>query len=239
MLEQIADFESWGFSLSTLGVLAALVALETILSADNAVALAALVQPLENPEHQRLALNWGLVGAFVLRVALILTATWVIRFWQFELAGALYLLWLALKYFWERLAAARAAEDPTHSYVPPDKLTSLWQVIPLIALTDLAFSLDSVTTAVALADETWLVLTGGIIGIVTLRLLAGLFVRWLEEFVYLQDAAYLTVLGVGTRLFLKALLPAYVPPEWIMLTLITALFAWGFSKRALPDAQQD
>jgi predicted tellurium resistance membrane protein TerC len=96
MLDQLAGYAGEGFSLNTLGVLLALVALETSLSADNAVALATLVQHMEDREHQRRALNWGLVGAFLLRITLLLTATWVIQFWQFALAGALYLLWLGL-----------------------------------------------------------------------------------------------------------------------------------------------
>jgi YkoY family integral membrane protein len=237
MLEQLAGYAGEGFSLNTLGVLLALVALETSLSADNAVALATLVQHMEDREHQRRALNWGLVTAFLLRVALLLTATWVIQFWQFALAGGLYLLWLGAKHFWSRFFASgidsEFSDDLSH------QPNSLWQVIPLIALTDLAFSLDSVTAAVALSNETWLVLAGCMIGVIALRFLAGLFVQWIEQFTYLQDAAYLTVLGVGMRLLFKALLPDYVPPEWAVLMFIAVMFAWGFSKRILPEAQAD
>ncbi|WP_432812503.1 hypothetical protein [Pantanalinema sp. GBBB05] len=68
-------------------------------------------------------------------------------------------------------------------------------------------------------------------GVVTLRCLAGLFVCWLEQFVYLQDAAYLTVLGVGLRLLCKALQPDIVPPDWTVLAMVGILFTWGFSKR--------
>ncbi|HEY9709475.1 MAG TPA: hypothetical protein V6D48_14825 [Oculatellaceae cyanobacterium] len=237
MLEQLAGYAGEGFSLNTLGILLALVGLETSLSADNAVALATLVQHMEDREHQRQALNWGLVGAFLLRIALLLTATWVIQFWQFELAGALYLLWLGTKHFWNRFSTSEFDSEVSGSV--GNQPNSLWQVIPLIALTDIAFSLDSVTTAVALSSETWLVLTGCTIGVITLRFLAGLFVELLAKFTYLQDAAYLTVLGVGMRLLFKALLPGYAPPEWAVLTFIAVLFAWGFSKRALPEPHGD
>jgi predicted tellurium resistance membrane protein TerC len=44
------------------------------------------------------------------------------------------------------------------------------------------------------------------IGVITLRFLAGLFVELLAKFTYLQDAAYLTVLAVGMRLLFKACL---------------------------------
>jgi YkoY family integral membrane protein len=235
-------FEQWtqtigvSFSLNTLGLLLALFALETVLSADNAVALAALVQPLANSQQQRQALNWGLMGALVLRIALLFTATWIIRFWQVELVGALYLLWLAGKHFWARFAMNLELDEMGSQQ---QSTCSLWQLTAVIALTDLAFSLDSVTTAVAISDQTWIVLTGCMLGVITLRFLAGLFVECLERFTYLQDAAYITVLGVGLRLLCKALQPAMVPPDWIVLTLIIVAFAWGFSKRALPEAQVD
>ncbi|HEY9602665.1 MAG TPA: hypothetical protein V6C85_13705 [Allocoleopsis sp.] len=215
-------------SLNTVLILLALIALETVLSADNAVALAALVQPLPDPKQQRQALNWGLSTAFVLRISLLFTATWVMQFWQFEFVGALYLLWLAGKYFWEQFRTVQEMSEMERSRL---STPTFWRVIPLIALTDLAFSLDSVTTAVALSDRLWLVVTGCTIGVIALRFLAGLFVRWLEQFTYLQDAAYLTVLGVGLRLLCKAVQPDIVPPDWIVLAMIGVLFAWGFSRR--------
>ncbi|MBD2499488.1 TerC family protein [Anabaena azotica] len=235
MLEQVTTHLSTDFSLKTLGILLVLIALETVLSADNAVALAAIAQDIEDPQQQRQALNWGLIIAFVLRISLLFTATWVIQFWQFELGGALYLLWLSGKHFWNYFFPD-TTEEITHS--SPDKNYQFGQIILLIALTDLAFSLDSVTAAVAVSSQTWLVLIGCIIGIFTLRFMAGLFVRWLAEFPYLLDAAYLTVFGVGTRLMFKALIPAHAPPQWMMLTLIAVLFTWGFSKRVTPEVQE-
>ena len=223
------EFSGITLSLNTALILLALVALETVLSADNAVALAAFVQPLQDPKQQQQALNWGLAAAFILRIALLFMATWIIQFWQFEFVGALYLLWLAGKHFWEQF---RPTEETIETEPSPETSLSFWRVIPYIALTDLAFSLDSVTTAVAFSDRLWLVLTGCIIGIVTLRFLAGLFVRWLDEFIYLQDAAYLTVLEVGLRLLCKATQPDWVLPDWLMLTIVAVLFAWGFSKRS-------
>jgi YkoY family integral membrane protein len=205
-------------------VLLILVALEAVLSADNAIALAAIAQGLEDSQLQRRALNFGLVAAYVLRITLILTATWVVQFWQFELLGAAYLLWLVFEHF-------RSEEDEEHHHRGP-RFTSLWQTIPLIAVTDLAFSLDSVTTAIAISDKTWLVITGGTIGVITLRFMAGLFIRWLKEYVHLEDAGYITVGFVGLRLLVRALKPELVPPEWLMIAAIALVFIWGFSKRA-------
>ncbi|MBZ8180052.1 MAG: DUF475 domain-containing protein [Oscillatoria sp. PMC 1051.18] len=204
-------------------ILLILVLLEAVLSADNAVALASIAQGLEDPKLQRSALNFGLVAAYVLRIALIITATWVVQFWQFEVAGAAYLLWLVFNYF-------SSPEDEDHNR-KGSQFSTLWQAIPIIAITDLAFSLDSVTTAIAVSDQTWLIIAGGTMGVIALRFLAGLFIRWLDEYTHLEDAGYITVGFVGIRLLLKALKPDFVPPEWVMIVAIAAVFIWGFSQR--------
>ncbi|MBD1804817.1 TerC family protein [Microcoleus sp. FACHB-SPT15] len=207
-------------------VLLILVALEAVLSADNAIALAAIAQGLEDGKLQNRALNFGLVAAYVLRITLILTATWVVQYWQFELLGAAYLLWLVFQHF-------SAEEDEENQHHGP-RFTSLWQAIPLIAVTDLAFSLDSVTTAIAISDKTWLIVTGGTIGVITLRFMAGLFIRWLKEYAHLEDAGYITVGFVGLRLLVRAIKPELVPPEWLMIAAIALVFLWGFSERIEP-----
>lgn len=226
MLDQILD-SPFHVGVEASLVLLVLVFLEAVLSADNAIALAALAQGLEDPKLQSQALNLGLVVAYVLRISLILTATWVTQFWQFELLGAAYLLWLVFQYF-------TSGDDGDQHHGP--RFESLWQAIPLIALTDMAFSLDSVTTAIAVSQETWLVLTGATIGIIALRFMAGLFIRWLEEYVHLEDAGYITVALVGLRLLLRVVNEELVPPEWLMISAIALIFLWGFSQRTCPDS---
>lgn len=223
MLDRI--FQSpWHESIETTAVLVLLVAIEAILSADNAIALAAIAQGLKDEQQRDRALNLGLVVAYVLRMALILTASWVNDYWQFQVLGAAYLLWLAYKHF----AGSGEVDEQGKAAA---EYSSLWQVIPLIGVTDLAFSLDSVTTATAVSEKTWLVLVGGTIGVVALRFLAGLFIRWLDEYTYLENAGYTTVGLVGLRLAARALQPSLVPPEWIMIGAIALIFAWGFSRK--------
>ncbi|MEM7797247.1 MAG: DUF475 domain-containing protein, partial [Cyanobacteria bacterium P01_C01_bin.118] len=158
-------------------------------------------------------------------------ASWVLKFWQFEVAGALYLLWLVYQHFFSN---SDDGEDGHHG----PKFASLWQAIPIIAFTDLAFSLDSVTTAIALSDEVAIILLGGAIGIIALRFMAGLFIRWLDEYVYLEDAGFVTVAFVGIRLLVRVINEGWVPPDWAMVALIAAIFAWGFSKRTEPTTDE-
>jgi YkoY family integral membrane protein len=230
MLDLSLDFPTHITSQALL-LLPVLVALEAVLSADNAIALAALTQGLQDPKLERRALNIGLVFAYVLRMLLILTASWVTQFWQFELAGALYLLWLVVQYF-------RSQPEQGEGHHGP-RFDSLWQAIPMIAVTDLAFSLDSVTTAIAVSQETWLILLGGTIGIVALRFMAGLFIRWLNEFEHLEDAGYLTVALVGIRLLLRVVNDHLVPPEWLMISIVALIFAWGFSQRKVEQKVEE
>ncbi|MEA5579296.1 TerC family protein [Anabaena sp. UHCC 0451] len=223
MLDQIFNYLNFHFSIEASIVLLILVFLEAVLSADNAIALAAIAQGLEDKKLENQALNIGLVFAYVLRITLLLTATWVQKFWQFELLGAAYLLWLVFQHF------ASQEDEDNHHHGP--RFKSLWQAIPVIAFTDLAFSLDSVTTAIAVSQEAWLVITGTTIGIVTLRFMAGLFIRWLDEYANLEDAGYITVAFVGLRLLLKVINEDLVPPQWVMVSAIAIILTWGFSKR--------
>ena len=228
MLDQFLDFYP-SFGVDTALLLLVLVALEAVLSADNAIALAAIAQGLQDPQQRTRALNFGLVAAFILRIALILLATWVIRYWQIEMVGALYLLWLSFKFF-------TGENDDDGEGHKAFRFQNLWQAVPTIAFTDLAFSLDSVTTAIAISDHTWLVLTGGTLGIITLRFMAGLFIRWLDEYENLAAAGYVTVGFVGARLFLKAIEGAlgvdlWIPPDWMTISFIAITFIWGFSVR--------
>lgn len=200
-----------------------LILLEAVLSADNAVALASIAQGLSSPRQQRYALNMGLIAAYVLRILLILMASWVQKFWQFELLGGLYLLWLVWRYY----TSPTTQGEAHHSF----QFASLWHAIPIIALTDLAFSLDSVTAAIAVADRTWLIIAGGTMGVIALRFLAGLFLRWLQVYPRLEEAGYITVACVGTRLLFEAVIPMVAIPQWLMIAVIGVVFLWGFSER--------
>lgn len=232
MLENIVNYFT-NAGVEIYFILLILIVLEAVLSADNAIALASIAKSVEDPESQQQALNVGLVGAYILRIILIVGATYVIEYWQFELLGALYLLWLVFNYFF-----LEEDEDEDDFEKRSLGFKSLWQVIPTIAITDLAFSLDSVTSAIAITQETWLIIAGGTIGIVILRFLAGLFIRWIQEYTYLEDAGFITVGFVGLRLLLKVWLPDTYIPEWVTIAVVGIFFTWGFSKREVVESDK-
>ena len=91
----------------------------------------------------------------------------------------------------------------------------------------------------AVTDRLVLVMAGGVIGVVALRLTAELFIRWLEEFRHLETSGYLAVGLVGIRLLVRLINPDLVLPEWAVLLSVALLFTWGFSSRNDPASLAD
>ena len=207
-------------------ILPVLVSLELVLSADNAVALASITKGLDDAELQRKALNIGIGIALSLRVLLIFMAQWVLDFWPIKLFGSIYLLGLAY-----RKISIPILEDAQNQPIVSKKVNSLLKIILLISLTDLAFSIDSVTAAVAISDQTFLVITGAIIGVVALRFTSGLFVKWLEIYNRLENAGYFAVGLIGFKLLLEIAFPLLEIPEYLEFLLMFLIFIWGFSEK--------
>ena len=209
-------------------LLPVLVGLEVVLSADNAIALAAIAKGLKNPDQQKQALNLGLVFALIFRVGLILISRWVLGFRPLMAAGAAYLLWLCGQHFISNKSEEEETNQATTAFGVDKKLAT---TAISIALTDLAFSLDSVAAAVAVSDKLWLVITGGVIGVVALRLSSNLFISMLNNFPRLESAGYLGVGLVGLQLLTRVIFPNIELPQWLLLSLVSILFLWGFTNR--------
>ena len=216
-----------------LALLPVLVVLELVLSADNAVALAAIARRCRGQDRERFALNIGIALALVLRIGLILVAQWVLQNRVVQLLAAAYLLWLFLDHVRSRSSDQEVASEASAADSAP---ASLLRVVLLLAFTDLAFSIDSVAAAVAISDQFLLVITGAVIGIVALRFTSALFVRWIELYPRLETAGFLAVAFVSLRLFIHVVRPALHQPDWFTLVVVTALFSWGLSRRQLLSA---
>ena len=91
-------------------------------------------------------------------------------------------------------------QDDPQKELKDDPPVNFIKVISLLAFTDLAFSVDSVTAAVAISDQLLLVITGALVGVVALRFTADYFIRWLENYTNLENAGYLAVALVAIKL---------------------------------------
>ena len=209
-------------------LLPVIVSLELVLSADNAVALASITKNLNNIDLQRKALNIGIFIALILRILVILTAQFFLNFWPVKLIGGIYLISLSISKF---LSLNNNGSDKNLKENSQKSNISLFKVILLLSVTDLAFSIDSITAAVAISDQFLLVITGAIIGVIALRFTSGLFIKWLEIYINLEKAGYIAVGLIGLKLIIQLVLFKLVIPEYLFFLVMLILFIWGFSKK--------
>ncbi len=196
-------------------VLLVLVALEGILAADNALVMAVMVKHL--PEEQRKkALFYGLAGAFVLRFGALFLISFLVNVWQVQAIGAIYLLYISINHIVKKFILKKSEQ---HKVVK--KESGFWGTVLKVELADLAFAVDSILAAVALAvtlpatnlptiggldgGQFLVILAGGIIGIVIMRFAATYFVKLLKKKPNLETAAFLIVGWVGVKLSLYTL----------------------------------
>jgi predicted tellurium resistance membrane protein TerC len=152
---------------------ALLVALEGLLSADNAMVLAVLVLSLPKSQ-QKQALRYGILGAFLFRGLATLLAVYLIELAWVKIVGAGYLL----------------------------------------------------------SPKLWVILTGGILGIIAMRLVIGRLLALIEHYPALVDGAFVIIGWVGIKLLVEFLhTEGYIGfeiPKWLSLGLIVVIFTVAF-----------
>ena len=175
---------------------ALLVALEGLLSADNAMVLAVLVLGLPQRD-QRKALRYGIGGAFAFRITAILLAAYLIQIQFVMLIGAAYLLWLPYQHFTAHAdAAARRQPKAAVSWLG---LSPFWSTVVKVELTDIVFAVDSILVAVAMSNKLWVIITGGIIGVIAMRLVIGQLLVLVNRYPALVDGAFIIIAWVGNQ----------------------------------------
>lgn len=90
---------------------------------------------------------------------------------------------------------------------------NFWMAVAVIELTDIAFAVDSILAAIALVGsppaghppesthpKLWVVVTGGMLGVMLMRVAAAMFIRLLDKFPRFEVSAYLLVIVIGLKL---------------------------------------
>jgi len=209
--------------------IALLVALEGLLSADNAMVLAVLVLGLPK-SRQRKALQYGIVGAFAFRTVATLLAVYLITLGSVKLIGASYLLYLVYDHFLgSGDVEARRTPSPARPWLG---LSAFWATVVKVELTDIVFAIDSILVGVAMSPKIWVILSGGILGIVMMRMVIGQLLTLIERYPALVDAAFIVITWVGVKLIVEFLhLEGYISwqiPNWLSLVLIVVIFGAAF-----------
>jgi YkoY family integral membrane protein len=219
-----------------------LVILEGLLSADNALVLAVMILGLRRPDQKK-ALRYGLVGAFAFRIAATLLATHLIRVGWVKLLGGLYLLYLTYKHFFASGSAEeRSKPKPARAWMG---LSPLWATVVKVELVNIAFSVDSILVAVAMSRKTWVVLAGGLLGIVAMRLVIGQLLSIVRKYPTLVDAAFIIIAWVGLKLFIEYLhsmdVIHFEINKWFSFGLIAVIFGVAYliarRKGPVPDEE--
>lgn len=238
-------------------VLLLLIALEGLLAADNALVLAIMVKHLPEEQRKR-ALFYGLAGAFVFRFASLFAISFLVDVWQVQALGALYLLFIALNHIFRKVIVKRE-EEKAEGVVKEKKKSGFWMTVFKVELADIAFAVDSILAAVALAvtlpntnlpkiggldgGKFLVIFAGGLMGLIIMRFAANYFVTLLHKRPGLEIAAFAIVGWVGVKLLVftlshpaLAVLPVGFAktPEWKIffytVLILIAAGGWFLSK---------
>lgn len=199
--------------LEYLWVLVILIGLEGILAADNALVMAVMVKHLPNKQRKK-ALFYGLAGAFVLRFIALFVISYLVNIWQLQAVGAAYLLFLSINHLVKTYSAN--VKSSKQKRVKPKRQSGFWMTVVKVEIADIAFAVDSILAAFALAitlpttpfpsiggmdgAQFAVIFLGGMIGLIIMRFAATLFVKLLHDRPALETAAFIIVGWVGVKL---------------------------------------
>lgn len=247
-------------------VLLILIALEGILAADNALVLAVMVKHLPD-EKRKKALFYGLAGAFVFRLGSLFMISFLVDVWQVQAIGAIYLMFIAVNH----IVKTHFKKNKNDEETPKEekkKEENFWWTVFKVEVADIAFAVDSILAAVALAmtlpatglgtiggldtGQFVVIFAGGLIGVILMRFAASAFVNLLHRKPGLETAAFLIVGWVGVKLAVVTLahpalgvIPHDFPHSatwkitfWTVLLAI-AVGGWFLSKDVSVDAKEN
>jgi predicted tellurium resistance membrane protein TerC len=223
VFEFLADPGTWVVALLTL------TALEIVLGIDNIIFISILAGKLP-AEQQNKARVVGLTLAMFMRIALLFSLSWVIgltgtlfTILDFDISGrdliliggGLFLLGKATFEIHEKL------EGDEHGSGAAGGTASFASVIAQILVLDAVFSLDSVITAVGMAEELWVMVAAVVIAIGVMLVSAGAISDFVNRHPTVKMLALSFLLLIGMSLVAEGL-DFHIPKGYIY-------FAMGFS----------
>ena len=236
--------------------------IEISLSADNVFVMAMIFQYLRVPsQYQHRVLFWGILGALVMRGAMILLgATLIARYhWILYIFGA-FLVLTAWRMLVQDNPSENVGDSPVIKWVrrffrvtPTYReqrfsiiqngrrvLTPLAIALVLVETTDLVFAVDSIPAIFAITTDPFIVFTSNVFAILGLRSLYFALAGAMEKFRYLK-VSLAAILGlVGIKMLVADLLKRYIGPSFNFyllgaVVIILAAGAWASVRRARRD----
>jgi predicted tellurium resistance membrane protein TerC len=235
-----------GFPVSTESLLAllTLTALEIVLGIDNIVFISILAGRL--PPHRRArARILGLWLAMGTRILLLLSIAWIMRltrplFTVFSqeisgrdlilLGGGLFLLWKSTSEIHERLEGASPGARQVGRQV------TFAGVLTQIALLDIVFSLDSVITAVGMANALWVMVTAIVAAVAVMMFTAGPVSGFVERHPTVKMLALSFLLLIGMALVAESF-DQHIPKGYIYFAMGFSVFVEALNLRVRPSGK--
>ena len=202
LLQSLANPDVW-ISLLTLSVL------EIVLGLDNIIFISILVGKLP-AEHRDRARRIGLMGAFVMRIGLLSALSWVMHLKEplftvlsheitgkelVLLLGGLFLLYKATKEIHERVDGPLSEQE-----MAAKRPSSVAGVVFQILLLDLVFSIDSVVTAVGMAEHLWVMIAANVIALGVMLMAAKSIAAFVDEHPTVKILALSFLMMIGLLL---------------------------------------
>lgn len=230
------------FSTEALAALVSLTAMEVVLGIDNIVFISIVAAKLPPSERQRIV-RLGVLAALVLRVGLLSTLNWLMGLTaplftilgnEFTgrdvilLAGGLFLIFKATRELYakvegkEELDAAAAEELDDEAKALKAKGKGVMSVILQILAIDLIFSLDSIITAVGMAQALWVMVTAMVIAVLTMMMFANAVGGFVERHPSVKVLALSFLLMIGTMLVADGM-GTHVPKGYVYTAMAFSL----------------
>jgi predicted tellurium resistance membrane protein TerC len=203
--------------------------LEIILGVDNVIFISILASKLPAPEQAK-ARRVGLMAAMVMRIGLLMSIAWIIRLTAplftmvgvdisgrdlILLGGGLFLLGKATLEIHDGLEGERHSSDTRR------KVASFGAVVGQIMLLDIVFSLDSVITAVGMAEDLAIMIAAVVLAVLVMMFSAGPISGFVNRHPTVKILALSFLLLIGLSLIGDGL-DMHIPKGYVY-------FAMGFS----------
>ncbi len=218
------------FDVQIIVSLLTLVLLEIVLGIDNIVFISILTGKLPKDQQERARIT-GLSIAMLTRVLLLLSLTWLMKltFPLFSIIGneisgkdlililgGIFLLTKSTHEIHDKLEG----EEGEANYKIKNSFAS---VIVQIILLDIVFSLDSVITAIGMANQVWVMITAVIIAVIFMLFLSGKISHFVNQHPTIKMLALSFLLLIGITLIAEGL-EQHIPKGYIYFSMAFSLF---------------
>ncbi len=212
--------------------LVTLTAMEIVLGIDNIVFIAILCGRLPENERNKARVT-GLALAMITRVLLLLTITWIMGLSEKKLftlplldhemtAKDLVLLLGGLFLIYKATKEVHAKMEGEHDAQQTKGVAKFWPVIGQIIVIDIVFSLDSVITAVGMANDRWVMITAVIIAVGIMLLVSGRISAFIDRHPTIKMLALAFLLLIGVMLVAESV-GQHVPKGYIYFAMAFSL----------------